>query len=89
MNKKLFKTLPIIGSILVIQSVFWEYARMKPDYGFFVEPWSLKGTATNYAAVFATIGVALLVASIAVRSKASERPTLSPVISVGIGVAEP
>ena len=62
---------------------------MKPDYGFFVEPWSLKGTATNYAAVFATIGVALLVASTAVRSKASERPTLSPVISVGIGVAEP
>ena len=86
LNKKIFKALPIIGSILVIQSLFWEYARMKPDYGFFVEPWSLKGTATNYAAVFASIGVALLVASVVVRSKVSERSTVSPAISAGIGI---
>jgi hypothetical protein len=83
-KKKLFKALPLIGSLLVIQSVLWEFARMKPDYGFIVEPWSIRGTASNHGIIFVSIGVALLVASIAVMSKQSEDTKKGPIISIGI-----
>lgn len=86
MKKKLFNALPIIGSLFVVQSIFWEFARMKPDYGFLVEPWSIRGTESNSAAVFVAIGIVLLISSLAVMSKQSEDPKRGPLIAVGIAL---
>ncbi|GBE25256.1 hypothetical protein BMS3Bbin02_01541 [bacterium BMS3Bbin02] len=86
MKKKLFNALPIIGALFVIQSVFWEFARMKPDYAFLVEPWSIRGTESDHAAIFVAIGVVLLISSIAVMSKQSEHPKRGSLISVAIAL---
>ncbi|VAW02298.1 hypothetical protein MNBD_ACTINO02-2675 [hydrothermal vent metagenome] len=85
-KKRLFEALPIIGSLFVIQSIFWEFARMKPAYGFLVEPWAMRGTESNHAVIFVAIGALLLVSSVAVMWKGSEDSKWGPMISVGIVV---
>lgn len=54
------KTLAILGAILAIQSPAWEYVRMKPDYRFIVEPWSIRGYETSEGFILSGIGVVLL-----------------------------
>ena len=62
MKRWLLRSLGIVGGVLIIQSVFWEYARMKPDYRFLVDPWSIRGFDTIHGAITASIGVGLLIA---------------------------
>ena len=56
----------------MIQSIVWEFARMKPDNKYFLEPWAYRGFESIHGTVFAVIGFALLVAVVLVASKASQ-----------------
>ena len=44
-NRSLF--LIVLGTGLMAASVLWEYVRMKPDYRYIVEPWSIRGYETT------------------------------------------
>ena len=60
MRRNLVRSLGAIGAALTVVSVLWEVARMKPDYGFLVAPWSIRGYETVHGAIYAAIGVAVL-----------------------------
>jgi fatty-acid desaturase len=66
------RVIGIGGALVVIQSIAWEFARMKPDNKYFVEPWAYRGYESIHGTVFAVIGFALLVAVVLVASKASQ-----------------
>lgn len=82
MRQLIIRYLAVIGSVVVVQSIFWEYARMKPDYAFIVEPWSMRGTDSIHGAVVATIGVALLIAAAAVIWERATEPAPRVVLTV-------
>ena len=56
----------------MIASLAWEFARMKPDNKYFIEPWSYRGYESIHGTVYAVIGLALLVTVLLVASKASQ-----------------
>ncbi len=56
----------------MIQSIAWEYARMKPDNNYLATPWAYRGYESIHGTVSAVIGGALLLAVIIVASKASQ-----------------
>jgi hypothetical protein len=57
-NRSLF--LVVLGAGLMATSMFWEYARMKPDYRYLVNPWSLRGFETTQGLVICAIGLAVM-----------------------------
>jgi hypothetical protein len=57
-NRSFF--LILLGTGLMAISVFWEYARVKPDYRFIVEPWSIRGYETTQGWVIAAGALAAL-----------------------------
>lgn len=61
-NRSLF--LIVLGTGLMAASVCWEYVRMKPDYRYIVDPWSLRGYETTQGWVILAMGVALLVLAV-------------------------
>jgi hypothetical protein len=71
----------IVGALLVIQSTFWEFARMRPDFNFLVEPWAMRGTEMVHGDIYVAVGIALLAGLMAVSAKVSEQPL------VGTGLA--
>lgn len=78
------RLLGVGGALLTIQSVFWEYARMRPDYQFLVEPWSIRGYDTVHGSIIAAIGVLALVSFLAVVWKAAEQPIYGAAITAFI-----
>ena len=52
--------LATIGLVLLGTSMFWEYVRMRPDYRFIIEPWSLRGFETAQG-ILIGVGSALLI----------------------------
>lgn len=60
MRRKAYRGLGVIGAVMIVQSVFWEVARMRPDYGFLVSPWAVRGFDTDHGSVLVAIGLALL-----------------------------
>lgn len=75
--------MPLAAAVLIIQALLWEFARMKPDYGFIVMPWSIRGYETIHGTISTVIGLALLVSALAVLDKRSQNVATS----VGIVVA--
>ena len=60
-NRSLF--LIVLGTGLMAASVLWEYVRMKPDYRYLVEPWSIRGYETTQGwVIFAAAAAVLLLA---------------------------
>jgi hypothetical protein len=57
-NRSLF--LLLLGAGLMATSPLWEYVRMKPDYRYIVNPWSLRGWHTTPGLVIAAFGVAAI-----------------------------
>ncbi len=82
MRRSFGDSLAIIGPILTMASLGWEYVRMKPDYRFLVEPWSMRGYEITQGWVFFTIGAALLIMVVAVAWKGSANPTAGLAIAV-------
>lgn len=54
---RLFKNkmlvLATVGLVVLAQSVFWEYARVRPDYRFVISPWSVRGFQTSEGRIVA------------------------------------
>lgn len=61
-NRSLF--LIVLGTGLMAASVLWEYARMKPDYRYIVEPWSIRGYETTQGWVIFAAAAAVLVLAV-------------------------
>jgi hypothetical protein len=80
------RVLGTFGALLTIQSVLWEYARMRPDYGFLVEPWSIRGYETVHGAIAVSAGVLALVSFLLVSWKQAERPLIGAAISAFIAL---
>jgi hypothetical protein len=57
-NRSLF--LILLGTGLMATSVFWEYVRVKPDYRYIVEPWSIRGYETTQGWVICAGALAAL-----------------------------
>lgn len=87
MKKYRVRILGTVGALIAIVSVLWEYARMRPDYQFVVEPWSLRGYEIVHGWVSLSIGVAALLAFWLVAAKFSEHAGASAAI-VGFIVIE-
>lgn len=87
MKKNWTKIAVALGPALIIASVFWEFARMQPDYKFLIEPWSMKGTEMIHGDVFLAVGVLLLIAGVATAWEQATKPLYSTIITVFIVAA--
>ncbi len=87
MKRDWARLLTLGGAIMVMQSLFWEYARMKPDNNYLVNPWSTRGLDSIHGVVFAVIGAALLVAGLVIGSKFTRDPRNSLIVVAGVVVA--
>ncbi|MFH1330055.1 MAG: hypothetical protein ABIJ48_05305 [Actinomycetota bacterium] len=61
-NRSLF--LIMLGAGLMAVSLCWEYVRMKPDYRYLVEPWSIRGYETTQGWVLFAAAVAVIVLAV-------------------------
>lgn len=80
MKKNWTKIAVALGPALIIASVFWEFARMQPDYKFLIEPWAMKGTEMVHGDVFLAVGIALLIAGVATSWEQATKPLNSALI---------
>ncbi|MEE8331138.1 MAG: hypothetical protein V3R84_05140 [Acidimicrobiia bacterium] len=62
--KNLARNVALLGGVLVVASVAFEYVRMAPSYRFIVEPWSIRGYDLTQGKVVAAIGVGTIVISL-------------------------
>ncbi len=86
MKKYWVRGLGVIGALLTIQSIFWEYARMRPDYGFLVDPWSIRGYESVHGSIIVSIGVLALVSFLLVSWEKAEIPAIGAGITAFIAV---
>ena len=86
MKKNWVRGLGVFGALLTIQSIFWEYARMRPDYGFLVDPWSIRGFESVHGAIIGAVGVLALISFLLVNWSGSQRPGIGAAITAFIVV---
>jgi hypothetical protein len=72
-----------LGTGLMATSILWEYVRMRPDYRFIVEPWSVRGFETAQGWVVAAIATTVLVIAILVTTGILKE-TLPTIVSVAV-----
>lgn len=87
MKKNWSKIALALGPIIMIATVAWEYARMKPEYNFLVEPWSLRGYDMAHGWVIATMGVLLLIGGLLTSWEGSGKPAVSAAVTMYLVVA--
>ena len=87
MKRDVARIIAIVGALVVIISVVWESARMQPDNNYFVDPWAIRGFESIHGVVFATIGIALLLAVLAVSSSFIKDARHSIYVVAGIVLA--
>lgn len=73
MRKWLIRLAPLVGAAIIVQSVFWELARMDPAYRRIVFPWSIRGTDTVHGAIIVAIGIGLAIIALLVGWERSEK----------------
>jgi len=78
----------VLGPVIVMASIVWEYARTNPAYTFLVEPWALRGYEMPEGWMYFAIGAGLLLLGLAVMpSKAVELPYAAAVVGITTVVA--
>lgn len=77
MKKNWTKIAAAVGPAIIIASVFWEMARMNPDFRFNVQPWSLRGTELTQGTVFIILGLLLLAVALVTAWEGSLKPAVS------------
>lgn len=77
MKKYWTKIAAAVGPVMIIASVFWEFARITPEYRFLIQPWAMRGTEMIHGTVFLTIGVLLLIVALATAWEGSLKPAVS------------
>ncbi len=63
----------LVGTVMAIQSILWEYVRMRPDYRFLVEPWSLRGYELTQGFVVSVLSAGLLVLAVLAWNRIDQR----------------
>jgi len=76
MIKKLVRFAPLIGAVIIAQSVLWEFSRMTPNYRRIVFPWSIRGTETTHGTSFVAIAVTLAIVALLVGWERSQESPL-------------
>ncbi|NND04478.1 MAG: hypothetical protein HKN91_17015 [Acidimicrobiia bacterium] len=74
MKRDWARLLTIGGAVVIMQSLFWEYARMQPDNNYLVMPWSARGLDSIHGIVFFVLGATLLATGLIVASKFTKAP---------------
>ena len=87
MKKHWTKIALALGPMIMIASATWEYARMKPDYNFLVQPWSLRGYEMTHGWVIVTMGALLLITGILTSWEGSGKPAVSAAVTMVLVVA--
>ena len=87
MKKNWTKIALALGPMIMIASVAWEYARMKPDYNFLVQPWSLRGYEMSHGWVILTMGALLLITGILTSWEGTGKPAVSAAVTMLLVVA--
>jgi hypothetical protein len=72
-----------LGTGLMAASILWEYVRMRPDYRFIVDPWSIRGFETPQGWAVATIAAAVLVIAVLVTTGVLKESLLA-VVTVAV-----
>lgn len=72
-----------LGTGLMVASLLWEYVRMRPDYRFIVEPWSIRGFETPQGWAVAAIAAAVLAIAVLVTTGVLKE-TLPTIVSVAV-----
>jgi hypothetical protein len=73
----------VLGMLIMAQSIFWEYVRVKPTYRFITEPWSLRGYETTQGLVIAASALAIIVLVVAIARGIVKETLVSSSIAVG------
>ncbi len=77
MKKNWSKIALVLGPMIMIASTAWEYARLKPDYNFLIQPWSLRGYETRQGWAILAMGVLLVIGGLLSAWEGSIRPAVS------------
>jgi hypothetical protein len=78
----------VLGPVIVMASIVWEYARTNPAYGYLVEPWALRGYDMPEGWIYFAIGSGLLLLGLAVMpARAVELPYAASVVVITTVVA--
>jgi len=80
-NRSLF--LILLGTGIMAASVLWEYVRMKPDYRYIVEPWSIRGYETTQGWVIFAAAVAVLLLAVPLGLRLLKGRTIESVLMAG------
>jgi hypothetical protein len=67
----------VLGPMIMIASIAWEYARLKPDYNFVIQPWSLRGYETRQGWAIVVMGVLLVIGALLTSWEGSIKPAVS------------
>jgi hypothetical protein len=76
-----------LGPAIIIASVVWEVARVNPSFSFVIAPWSIRGYDSDHGAVYAALGILLLLGGLAVSWESAMRNRISIAISAYFVVA--
>lgn len=87
MKKNWTKIALALGPVIMIASAAWEYARVKSDYNFLVQPWSLRGYEMSHGWVIASMGALLLIGGLLTSWEGSGKPAVSAAVTMYLVVA--
>ncbi|MEN8237716.1 MAG: hypothetical protein ABFR53_00805 [Actinomycetota bacterium] len=87
MKKNWTKVALALGPVVMIATLAWEYARMKPDYNFLIQPWSLRGFEMTHGWVIAVLGLLLLIGGLLTSWEGSVKPAMSAAVTMYLVVA--
>lgn len=84
-NRSLF--LIVLGTGLMAASVLWEYVRMKPDYRYLVEPWSIRGYETTQGWVIFAVAVAVFALAVPLSLRVFKGTLIESLLLAGAATA--
>lgn len=88
MRRNIFSLIGVIGGLLTVASILWEYARMNPAYRSLVDPWSIRGFESVHGAIAFVIGLSLAaLAAAALWSRSGERTSALAIVLGTVVVA--
>lgn len=87
MKKNWTKIAIALGPAIIIASVVWEVARVNQSFSFVIAPWSIRGYDSDHGALYAALGILLLLGGLAVSWEGAMRNRISIAISAYFVVA--
>lgn len=87
MKKNWTKIAIALGPAIIIASVVWEVARVNQSFSFVIAPWSIRGYDSDHGALYAALGILLLLGGLAVSWEGAMRNRTSIAIAAYFVVA--